>query len=188
MYNDLIGEEDQVLHNDFAVIKYQDQDNDKSIRNLADMAKYVQNYSLRHNPEHKQGNYLPFYIARTTAKLMEAFNNIMASDCRPQFKAVTRVIDNINLLVAKYRMRNISPRAIEPAVHSEESKLLAVVLKQNEEKDKQIAQLIRNNEIIMESNRELAQETREVKEELASVKGQLRAMMNLLLEIKNSKN
>ena len=181
MYNDLIGEEAHALHNDFAVIKYQDEESDQSIRNFADMAKYVQNYSSRHNPEHKQGNYLPFYIARTTAKLMEAFTNIMGSSCKPQFKAVTRVIDNINLLIGKYRMRNISPRAIEPTSNSNESELLALIVKQNEEKNKQIAQL-------MQSNIELAQETREVKEELAIVKAQLKAMMELLLEMKNGKN
>ncbi len=174
MYHDLMSEDQRSDHPELFAIT---SDDDKHyLKNGTALTRYLQNYSSKINQEHKQGDYLPCYIRYTTDKLMHAVQEINNARYRPQFKAVTQVIDNINLLVRNYR--DIRPREIAPKPTSEESKLLAIILRQNEEKDKKIDEL-------MEHNRELAAETKALREEVAGVKEQLQQMMAaLLLEMK----
>ncbi len=166
MYNDLTTNQQHALYPELTALK--DEEDLHNIKNMAAITKYIQQYSLKNNPEHSQGNYLPFYIKDTTSKLIKALNAITTRDCKPQFNSVTRVINNIEGLIGKYRMRNITPRPQILAAHYEESELLAIVQNQNN----QIAQLV--------------QETKATKEELSDVKKQLQAMMALLLEMKNA--
>lgn len=169
MYNDIITNDHSAQHN--SLITITQESNEKSIKNLAVLTRYVQNYCQKNSVEPLQSKYLPFYIEQTTNKFIKAFSAIMGKNCKPKFKAVTRVIDNIIILIDKYKLRNISPRAITPCEVPEE----------NEQKDNQIALLI-------EHNKDLAEEARAMKEELSDVKAQLKAVMDLLLEMKNNKN
>lgn len=174
MYNDLIQDRHSPVNKQFIALK--SNDDEHCIKNLDALTKYLQNYSAKNNPEHCQGNYLPFYLRSTTAKITGLINEI-TSECKPGFNSVTRVLDSINLLIINYRMRAITPRILPLKEASEEEGLLARIFKQNEGKDKKIEELTA-------SNKELAAETRMAKQELASVKEQLQAVMKLLLEMK----
>lgn len=175
MYNDLIGDENHELHANFAAIKY---GKDTCIKNLAALTKFVQNYSPQNNG--KNSKYLPFYIAQTTKQLGRSLDAIIASKCRPQFKSITQIMNRADTLINKYRMRKITPRAINLDSQEQLLKLLALIISQNEEKDKQIAQLLDNN-------RQLAEEIKSVRVELFDVKDRLKAVI-LLLEMKNAKS
>lgn len=161
MYHDLMQDNQHPLCKQLVALK---SDNDPHyMKDMAALTKYLQNYSAQHNREHRQGNYLPFYLRSTTEKITRVINEIIGSECKPQFNSVMRVINSIDALISHYRMRTIRPRVL--------------LLKEADEKDKKI-------EALLESNKELAAETRMVKQELAQVKEQLQAVMNLLLEMK----
>ncbi len=188
MYHDFMNEGQRKKHPELATITGND---DKyCIKNNAALTRYLQNYSSKHDSEHKQGDYLPYHLKYNTFyKLRRALGTITKTHFQPQFKAVTQVIDNINMLVANYTKRKITPGtiAIAPKKIHEDSQLLAIVIQQIKEKDKKIDQLIQSNEELEQSNKKLATETKGLKQEVAGLNEQMQKMMALLIAMNNGK-
>lgn len=172
MYNELIHDTKNPLKAQFAIIKHA-----YCVKNLAVVNKYLQEYSSKHNPEHKQGNYLPFYIQGSSDKLMQAVGEISNANYKPQFNAVTQVMANIDVLVNKYKDKAITPkiRAIKNSPtklkKQEEPGLLAILLKQNEE-------LIKSNRMLTTKMEAAYQKINSMEEHQQQILALLVAMNN----------
>ena len=90
MYNDLMRDSGHPLCKQLVGLKGNDEN---YIKDGTALIRYLQNYSAKHNPEHNQGNYLPFYLRTSTEKITRVLNEITSSECKPQFNSVMRVVD-----------------------------------------------------------------------------------------------